>query len=69
MRVAVKHLAKYTNNGDTMDIDDIMTRVLSLFPDAEIADDSEGQIVVYTGLYPAVKSGEYGKYKEDNGQG
>jgi hypothetical protein len=52
-----------------MHIDDIMKQVLRLFPDAEITDDSDGQIVVHTGLYPVELGGVIGEYKEDNGQG
>lgn len=41
-----------------MKIDDITAQALSLFPNGEVTDDSEGQLVVYTGLYPA-GNGQY----------
>ena len=31
---------------------DVIRRVLQVFPDAEVGQDNEGQLVVYTGLYP-----------------
>ena len=33
-----------------MKFDDIMRKVLTMFPDAELGEDSEGQLIVYTGL-------------------
>jgi len=33
--------------------DEVMRRMLQVFPDAELGQDNEGQLVVYTGLYPA----------------
>lgn len=33
--------------------DEVMRRMLHIFPDAVLGQDSEGQLVVYTGLYPA----------------
>ena len=31
--------------------DDVMRRVLQVFPHAELGEDNDGQLVVYTGLY------------------
>ena len=33
-----------------MKFDDIMRAVLNIFPDAELGEDSDGQLIVYTGL-------------------
>lgn len=33
-----------------MTFDEIMRRMLEVFPDAELGEDSDGQLVVYTGL-------------------
>ena len=33
--------------------DDVLRRALYSFPDAELGQDDNGQLVVYTGLYPA----------------
>lgn len=33
--------------------DEALRRALVPFPDAYIGEDSEGQLVIYTGLYPA----------------
>ena len=33
-----------------MKFDDIMRKVLTIFPDAELGEDHDGQLIVYTGL-------------------
>ena len=33
-----------------MKFDDIMKAVLNIFPDAELGEDNDGQLVIYTGL-------------------
>jgi hypothetical protein len=33
-----------------MQFDDIMEAVLNIFPDAELAEDLDGQLIVYTGF-------------------
>ena len=33
-----------------MKFDDIMREVLNIFPDAELGEDNDGQLVIYTGL-------------------
>ena len=36
-----------------MTFDEVMRRALQEFPDAELGRDNEGQLVIYTGLYPS----------------
>lgn len=31
--------------------DEVLAKILSILPDAEIGEDNEGQILVYTGIY------------------
>ena len=33
-----------------MKFDEIMRKVLTMFPDAELGEDNDGQLVIYTGL-------------------
>lgn len=35
-----------------MTLDEIMRRVLQVFPDAVLDQDYDGQVIVYTNLYP-----------------
>ena len=37
----------------TASLDDIMELMLSVFPDAVIEEDNDGNLVIYPGLYPA----------------
>ena len=37
-----------------MHFDDIMKAILEIFPNAELGEDNEGQLIVYTDLQPSV---------------
>ena len=36
---------------ESMIVDRVIQSALTLFPDAEIGEDNDGQIVIYTGIY------------------
>ena len=36
---------------DTTNVDTIIGTIRAVFPDAEVGEDNEGQIVIYTGIY------------------
>ncbi len=44
--------------------DDIMRMMLDMFPDMELGEDLDGQLVVYTGLQSCSSDGYYGPMKE-----
>ena len=45
--------------------DDIMEMMLDIFPEMELGEDNEGQLIVYTGWVDPTGHGLYGPPEED----
>jgi len=49
-------------------IDDIMRMMLDIFPEMEVGEDNEGQLIVYTGWEACSSDGFYAPMKEENNE-
>lgn len=49
-----------------MKFDDIMRKVLTIFPDAELGEDNDGQLIVHTGLVSKWDDDDWKPFEEDD---
>ena len=46
------YVLDYVTKEMVMDFDEVMNRVLKVFPNAQLSEDSDGQLIVCTNLHP-----------------